>query len=85
MIEIKMCEYCHNAWIDDELTDENDFGSYTIGLSEMSYRIMFNSGFGKRCRIVFESFDGKLWQLIGYFEPDFCPFCGRDLRNDYIR
>lgn len=83
-IIIKMCKYCHNARVDEELNDYNDFSSYTIGLSEMSHRVMFSAGNGKRCRIVFESYTGKFWIPIGYFEPDFCPFCGRDLRNDYV-
>ena len=75
------CGKCFNARFDDELTDENDFGSYTIGESEKGYRMTYNSGYGKPPRIEFDVWNDscRRWDTVGVYFPKCCPGCGREI------
>ena len=75
------CGKCFNARFDDELTDENDFGSYTIGESEKGYRMTYNSGYGKPPRIEFDVWNEscRRWDTVGVYFPKCCPDCGREI------
>lgn len=75
------CRKCYNARFDDELTDENDFGSYTVGQSEKNYRMIYSSGHGKPPRIEFDSWseECKRWLTVGVYFPGYCPECGREI------
>ena len=87
-----ICSFCFNAYVattlpepednyfDNELTDDNDFSSATIGFSGHSHQMYFNSGGGKACNIeVCEWGEDSRWHTVGYYYPKFCPECGRPL------
>lgn len=75
------CGKCFNARFNDELTDENDFASYTIGQSEKGYRMTYNSGYGKPPRIEFDAWNESCtrWDTVGVYFPKCCPECGREI------
>lgn len=75
------CSKCYNARFDDELTDENDGSSFTIGDSEKNYRMMYSAGCGKPPRIEFDAWNEqrKEWQTVGMYHPKHCPECGREI------
>lgn len=81
MEDIKCCEFCLNARIDDELTDDNDFSSRGIGESEKGKRIMLSAGWGKPLRIETEHWNENRheWVMDGIYYPKFCPECGRPI------
>lgn len=78
------CGKCYNSRFDCELTDDNDFSSYTIGCSEKNYRMLYSSGHGQPPRILFESWneEQKQWITVGKYFPKHCPDCGREI-NEY--
>lgn len=76
------CRWCDNARVNPELTDENDFASYTIGEACKNFRIMFTVGSGKPPRIEFETWNNDHWSTVGVYYPKHCPNCGREI-NEY--
>lgn len=81
MSEKVPCAKCYNARLDDELTDKNDFASYTIGKSEKGYRVMYTTGYGRPPRIEFETWNESCrnWDTVGIYFPKCCPECGRKI------
>ena len=83
---MEFCSFCYNARIadDDTLNDSNDMSSRTIGESASDFRIMFTSGAGKPVRIEFDFYSHLFarWQTAAFYNPKFCPECGRRL-NEY--
>lgn len=77
------CRMCFNSRFDDELTDENDFSSYSIGHHDKNYRMMYTSGYGKPPRIEFETWseEYKHWTTVGLYFPKCCPECGRTIKE----
>lgn len=75
------CGKCFNARFNDEITDENDFASYTVGQSEKGYRMTYNSGYGKPPRIEFDAWNESCtsWDTVGVYFPKCCPECGREI------
>lgn len=75
------CAKCYNARFDSELTDENDFSSYTIGCVDEGFRMMYSTGYGKRPRIEFDKWseENKQWLTVGKYFPRHCPECGREI------
>lgn len=76
------CPKCFNARVDPdgELTDDNDFSSFSIGTSGRDYRIMYSSGYGKPPRLEVEKHDDKLgWTKVAEYRPKYCPECGREI------
>lgn len=75
------CGKCFNSRFDDDLTDENDFASYTIGYPDKNYRMMYSSGYGKPPRIEFDTWseESKQWITVGVYFPKCCPECGREI------
>lgn len=75
------CVKCFNARFNDELTDENDFGSYTVGQSEKNYRMTYSSGYGEPPRIEFDAWNESCtrWETVGVYFPKCCPECGREI------
>ena len=75
------CPECYNSRFDDELTDKNDFASYTIGDSEKDYRMMYSSGYGEPPRILFDKWseEQRQWITVGKYYPKHCPECGREI------
>lgn len=80
------CRSCYNARFDDELTDENDFSSKTIGTADNDYRMMYSSGYGKPPRLQFDAWNDKRkeWMTVGLYYPKHCPECGREI-NEYTK
>lgn len=80
LCELKPCKMCLNARVDADLTDENDFSFCLVGESGDGFRIGIQSGYGQPVAILFEQLMmDKEWHLIGDYEPNFCPNCGRPL------
>ena len=75
----KPCGFCVNARVDDDLTDNNDFSSLSVGFSANKYRTMISAGDGKPVRIETEKWDGDHWSIIMRYYPKYCPECGRKL------
>lgn len=79
-----VCEKCYNARIadpDDELTDENDFSSYSIGNCSDGYSVFLNSGNGKpvEIEVLRWSKERQQQETVAIYRPKFCPECGRPL------
>lgn len=75
------CPMCVNARIDDELTDENDFSSMSIGKADSGFRMSINAGYNKPVRICVEQWNDIIkenFQIACYY-PNYCPNCGREL------
>lgn len=77
--DVRPCRMCLNARVDPELTDENDFSFHLVGECGDGFRIGIQSGYGRSMQILFEQWINKEWHLIGFYEPMFCPNCGRPL------
>ena len=75
------CGYCFNAKVDPSLCDDNDLHYHTIGEMEKGFRMMLTAGARKPCHIIVDQWNDKRkqWELIGYYYPDHCPKCGREL------
>ncbi|MBP1559724.1 MAG: hypothetical protein J6C96_00550 [Oscillospiraceae bacterium] len=75
------CSMCVNAKVDDELTDENDFSSISVGESAQGCRMSINSGNGRPVCIEVEEWDDNSHQnvVIASYYPKYCPNCGREL------
>lgn len=79
--ELKPCNMCLNARLDDELTDKNDLSYFFVGESAKGFRMTIGSGGGKPLRIDIEMWDEQLQEnkIIGRYYPKFCPNCGRPI------
>lgn len=77
----RMCGRCLNAFVDDELTPENDFSAFSLGESDDGKRMMIQTGCGKPTEIISEAWHPthKQWETTGVYYPKFCPECGRPL------
>lgn len=75
------CHMCNSAFVDDELTSSNDLSYYSIGKSYDNHRMLIRSGAGKPVTVLVEQYDEKSasWILVGYYKPNYCPNCGREL------
>lgn len=77
----RICGRCLNAYVDDELTPENDFSAFSLGTSENGHRMMIQTGNGRPTEVVSEVWNPtvKMWETTGYYYPKYCPECGREL------
>lgn len=83
MDEVKACDMCVNAYIDPELSSDNDLSYFGIGSCSGWYRMLFRTGSGRPTEILVERHSyGKGWHTIGVYRPKFCPNCGRELREN---
>lgn len=75
------CYMCDNARLNDDLDDDTDFGSFTVGKSGKGSRIMIITGWGKPLRITSEKWNEtvKRWVTVGIYYPKYCPNCGRKI------
>lgn len=75
------CYMCDNARINDDLTDDNDYSVCCVGVSSENNRIVVSSGWGKPLSIDFELWNdfSKCWNTVAYYNPKFCPNCGREI------
>ena len=90
-----ICYFCFNAYVDaelprtedelyfsDELTDDNDSVSHTVGNKTDGFQIFLNSGGGEPVNIELcqwreNGYRGQPgWNTIGIYYPKFCPECG---------
>ena len=77
-----ICGKCFNARMgfDDNLTDDNDMSSFSIGKSQDGFRMMYTSGDGKPPRIEAQQWDERVgWYNVGIYYPKHCPECGREI------
>lgn len=77
----KGCGFCLNANIDPEL-EGRDLSYHCVGYAEKGYRLLVASGGGRPMEILFEQWRNDRWSAIGFYEPRFCPMCGRPLETD---
>lgn len=79
------CGMCFDATCDPsgELTPSNDGSFMSIGKSQKGFRMMYQAGMGKPNQILFERWNEgrKEWETVGFYEPTFCPNCGRKLKE----
>lgn len=78
------CGYCNNAFVDDELSHDNDLSYHGIKLVDNTFRVFFRSGDKRKVGFLFEAYDGGRFYRIGAFFPSYCPFCGRLLAENFI-
>lgn len=77
------CGMCDNAHTNPELQSDNDLSYFSIGKCEDSYRLMLRTGDGRSTQILFEKWgQDRRWHLVGFYQPDFCPNCGRKLTEN---
>lgn len=75
---IEACQYCDNARINEELTDNNDYSSVVVACNN-NYRTMLSSGWGRPVRLEVEIYEKGEWRTITKYYPKFCPECGRKI------
>lgn len=79
------CEFCDNGRTNDDLDDDNDYGSISIDgyrIEDKGYRLMLTYGWSKPLRIEADVWNDKRkeWSLhVLQYYPKFCPECGRRL------
>lgn len=79
------CEFCDNGRTNDDLSDDNDYGSASIDgirYDDRGYRLMLTYGWGKPTRVELDVWNDKRqeWSLhVLQYYPKFCPECGRRL------
>lgn len=77
-----VCGKCFNArmGLDENLDDDNDFSSFSIGHGSKDFRLMYTSGDGKPPRIEVQQWHEKAgWHNIAIYYPKYCPECGREI------
>ena len=74
---------CDNAILNDDLDDDNDFGSFTIGEGTDNHRIMLSTGYGKPLRIEVHEWNerARRWCTVAMYYPKYCPNCGREIKE----
>ena len=77
--ELKPCHMCDNAFVNEDLTRDEDLSYVGLGDSLLGYRAMLRSGDGKPVEIIMEHWNGAGWEEVGHYRPAFCPNCGREL------
>ena len=81
------CRYCLNARSDpkDELYDDNDGSSLSIGSNDVTFHGFLNSGDHRPVNIEVMHWNPRTErnETVFWYFPKFCPECGRDLRDDY--
>lgn len=83
MDEMKACRMCDSAYTNQELNEDNDLSYIGIGEHDRGHRILFRSGAGRPVEILCEKWNEKSgWQTIGYYQPKYCPNCGRELKEN---
>ena len=83
---MKFCKICFNATVDSSLKGKNDLHYYPLGITEDDYAIYFRSGGGQPTEILFEDKKTRqLSHLVGRYAPNFCPNCGRMLKENNKR
>lgn len=77
------CRLCANAHTDPELDSDNDLSYISVGTSDSGYRMLFRSGDSRPTELLFEKwFEKSGWHLIGYYQSQYCPNCGRRLKEN---
>lgn len=77
------CKMCFNATVDPALKGKNDLHYLPLGVTEDCYAIYFRSGEEQPTEILFEDKKTKeVSHLVGRYQPDFCPNCGRKLKEN---
>lgn len=74
---------CIDAVVCNELSDDNDYSSCSVGDSDKGYRIMLSSGCGRAPRIEVEKWFENLQEnkTIAEYYPNYCPNCGRKIEK----
>ena len=73
------CHMCDNAFVNEELTRDEDLSYVGLGNFFLGYRAMLRSGDGKPVEIITEHWNCQNWEEVGRYRPAFCPNCGREL------
>lgn len=74
------CRMCINAYVNPDLTGVNDLSYSSVGEWYDGYRIMLRSGDDRPTALEFEGIgQDRCWHLLSFYEPKFCPNCGRRL------
>lgn len=76
------CHICLNAYVDPDLTHDNDLSYHSIGHADTEHQITFRSGANRPTEILIEKRvhqKDRAWSLVGYYKPNYCPNCRRKL------
>ena len=77
------CRMCENAHTNPELDSDIDLSYVTIGECEDGYRMMLRTGASRPTVLLVEKYDERTgWHSIGIFQPNYCPNCGRELKEN---
>ena len=78
------CRFCLDASCDPtgELTEGNDYSSLSVGRVKDGCRMSIDAGYGKPLRICVTQWNPTHQQneQIAFYQPRFCPECGRCLK-----
>lgn len=79
---MKDCDFCRNAYTDEELSHDNDLSYLTIGKCDTTknIRAYLRSGDKKHTVLMVEEGHDLIW----IYHPNFCPNCGRELTENKI-
>lgn len=80
MDEVNACGMCVNAYVDDELSSDNDLSFFGIGTCSRGFRLLLRSGASRPTELLVERHFGTSgWLTVGTYKPKYCPNCGREL------
>lgn len=76
-----VCKYCLDCTVDEELTPDNDFSSFSIGCFQPDRRLMLTVSNGESLVLEYEEWDPIFgeWRFRGCYSPKYCPECGRKI------
>lgn len=77
------CKMCDNAYTNPDLTSDNDLSYISVGDCADGYRILLRTGDARFTVLEFEGRgQDRCWCSLGHYRPNFCPNCGRRLREN---
>ena len=83
MVEMNACYMCDNAYTNPELDSDHDLSYISIGKCIRGYRMFMRAGDGRSTTILIEKWiEGTGWCAIGDYQPQYCPNCGRRLKEN---
>lgn len=75
------CDYCKNAYTDEDLNHDNDLSYMSVGKCNEGHRAFFRTGAKGYTALLVEQGNEPIWE----YHPKFCPNCGRRLLENELK